>query len=231
MSDNPQKTQPIKATKQERTQPIETRAEKSGTPQAAQPTEEVQPTLAAPDWLIAFASQKGSGATPLSAKEDTREIQVSAAFEPSLPQADTQPIRTALAASTVAASTVASAWSSEPIPSSPTSQEQGGTPAEEPTQPLEVQHTLRKEVPFREIFTEAVDAQQYTHALELLEHYHSDAATRSEALRILRSRLTLHPASRPFWEIYAALNAQENQPALADKALQTAEYLRHLEEE
>lgn len=226
MSDNPQNTQPIKPTTREETQPIKTNAEKSSTPQADQSAEKIQPTPATPDWLISFASQKGSGATPISAEEDTHEIKVNPDIESPLPQADTQPIRTASAASTVA-----SAWSSETIPSSPTDQEQGGTSAKEPTEPLEVQTTSSQEVPFREAFTEALDTQQYTHALELLEHYRHDAATRSEALRILRSKLTLQPASRPLWEIYAKLNAQENQPALSDKAQQTADYLSHLEEE
>ncbi|HAE85856.1 MAG TPA: hypothetical protein DCG78_05030 [Anaerolineaceae bacterium] len=231
MTENSQNTQPIKAETQEETQPIKTKPETRLPSQSDQTPEQIQmeaavPVQNAPEWLIEFASQKGSSATPISVEEDTREIKVNPDIESPLPQADTQPIRTA-----PAASTVASAWSSETIPSSPTDQEQGGTSAKEPTEPLELQTTSSQEVPFREAFTEALDTQQYTHALELLEHYRHDAATRSEALRILRSRLTLKPTSRPLWEIYAKLNAQENQPALADKAQQIADYLSHLEEE
>ena len=109
-------------------------------------------------------------------------------------------------------------------------QEQGSTSTLEKSEPSKTETILIQEKQFREAFTSALDAQQYTQALQLLEHYSHDSAIRVEALRILRSRLTLQPSSRPLWEIYAALNAQENQPALADKARQTANYLSQLEE-
>jgi hypothetical protein len=230
MSDNPQNTQPIKPTTREETQPIKTNAEKSGTPQADQTPEQIQmeaavPVQNAPEWLIEFASQKGSSASHISPEEDTREIKVSQVPEPSLLQEDTQPISTASAVSTAA-----TAWASEEFPSPPTEQEQGITSAQETTEPLGAETVSSQEKQFREDFTSALDAQQYPQALQLLEHHTHDAAIRVEALRILRSRLTLKPASKPLWEIYAALNAQENQPALADKAQQTANYLNELEE-
>jgi hypothetical protein len=175
--------------------------------------------------LIEFASQKGSSASHISPEEDTREIKVSQVPEPSLLQEDTQPISTASAVSTAA-----TAWASEEFPSPPTEQEQGITSAQETTEPLGAETVPSKEKQFREDFTSALDAQQYPQALQLLEHHSHDAAIRVEALRILRSRLTLKPASKPIWEIYATLNAQENQPALADKAQQTANYLNELEE-
>jgi hypothetical protein len=230
MTENSQNTQPIKAEPQEETQPIKTKPETHLPSQSDQTPEQIQPEAAvpvqsAPEWLIEFASQKGSSASHISPEEDTREIKVSQVPEPSLLQEDTQPISTASAVSTAA-----TAWASEEVPSPPTEQEQGITSAQETTEPLGAETVPSKEKQFREDFTSALDAQQYPQALQLLEHHSHDAAIRVEALRILRSRLTLKPASKPLWEIYAALNAQENQPALADKAQQTANYLNELEE-
>ena len=230
MTENSQNTQPIKAETQEETQPIKTKPETRLPSQSDQTPEQIQPEAAipvqsAPEWLIEFASQKGSSASHISPEEDTREIKVSQVPEPSLLQEDTQPISTASAVSTAA-----TAWASEEFPSPPTEQEQGITSAQETTEPLGAETVPSKEKQFREDFTSALDAQQYPQALQLLEHHSHDAAIRVEALRILRSRLTLKPASKPLWEIYAALNAQENQPALADKAQQTANYLNELEE-
>ena len=230
MTENSQNTQPIKAETQEETQPIKTKPETRLPSQADQTSEQIQPEAAvplqsAPEWLIEFASQKGSSASHISPEEDTREIKVSQIPEPSLFQEDTQPISTESAVSTAA-----TAWASEEFPSPPTEQEQGITSAQETTEPLGAETIPSQEKQFREDFTSALDAQQYPQALKLLELHSHDAAIRVEALRILRSRLTLKPASKPLWEIYAALNAQENQPALADKAQQTANYLNELEE-
>jgi hypothetical protein len=230
MTENSQNTQPIKAEPQEETQPIKTKPETRLPSQSDQTPEQIQPEAtvlvqSAPDWLIEFASQKGSSASHISPEEDTREIKVNQVPEPSLLQEDTQPIITASAVSTAA-----TAWASEEFPSPPTEQEQGITSAQETTEPLGAETVPSKEKQFREDFTSALDAQQYPQALQLLEHHSHDAAIRVEALRILRSRLTLKPASKPIWEIYATLNAQENQPALADKAQQTANYLNELEE-
>ena len=230
MTENSQNTQPIKPETQEQTQPVKIKPETRLPSQADQTPEQIQPEAAvpvqsAPDWLIEFASQKGSSASPISPEEDTREIKVSQVPEPSLLQEDTQPISTVSAVSTAA-----TAWASEEFPSPSTEQGQGSTSAPETTEPLGVETISNHEIQFREDFTSALDAQQYPQALQLLEHHSHDAAIRVEALRILRSRLTLKPASKPLWEIYAALNAQENQPALADKAQQTANYLNELEE-
>jgi len=230
MTENSQNTQPIKPETQEQTQPIKTKPETRLPSQADQTPEQIQPEPAipvqrAPDWLIEFASQKGSSASPISPEEDTREIKVSRVPEPSLLQEDTQPINTV-----AAVSAAATAWASEEFPSPPTEQEQGITSAGETNEPLGAETIPNQEIQFREDFTSALDAQQYPQALQLLEHHSHDTAIRVEALRILRSRLTLKPASKPLWEIYAALNAQENQPALADKAQQTANYLNELEE-
>jgi len=230
MTENSQNTQPIKPETQEQTQPIKTKPETRPPSQADQTPEQIQPEAAvpsqsAPDWLIEFASQKGSSTSPISPEEDTREIKVSRVPEPSLLQEDTQPISTVAAVSTAAA-----AWASEEFPSSPTEQEQGITSAGETIEPLGAETIPSQVIQFREDFTSALDAQQYPQALQLLEHHSHDAAIRVETLRILRSRLTLKPASKPLWEIYAAINAQENQPALADKAQQTANYLNELEE-
>ena len=230
MTENSQNTQPIKAEPQEETQPIKTKPETRLPSQSDQTSEQIQseaavPVQNAPEWLVEFASQKGSSASHISPEEDTREIKVSQVPEPSLLQEDTQPISTASAVSTAA-----TAWASEEFPSPPTEQEQGITSAQETTEPLGAETIPSQEKQFREDFTSALDAQQYPQALQLLEHHSHDAAIRVEALRILRSRLTLKPASKPLWEIYAALNAQENQPALADKAQQTANYLNELEE-
>jgi hypothetical protein len=230
MTENSQNTQPIKTETQEETQPIKTKPETRLPSQSDQTPEQIQPEAAvpvqsAPDWLIEFASQKGSSASHISPEEDTREIKVSQIPEPSLFQEDTQPISTESAVSTAA-----TAWASEEFPSPPTEQEQGITSAQETTEPLGAETIPSQEKQFREDFTSALDAQQYPQALKLLELHSHDAAIRVEALRILRSRLTLKPASKPLWEIYAALNAQENQPALADKAQQTANYLNELEE-
>ena len=230
MTENSQNTQPIKAETQEETQPIKTKPETHLPSQSDQTPEQIQPEAAvpvqsAPEWLIEFASQKGSSASHISPEEDTREIKVSQVPEPSLLQEDTQPISTASAVSTAA-----TAWASEEFPSPPTEQEQGITSAQETTEPLGAETVPSQEKQFREDFTSALDAQQYPQALQLLELHSHDAAIRVEALRILRSRLTLKPASKPIWEIYATLNAQENQPALADKAQQTANYLNELEE-
>ena len=230
MTENSQNTQPIKPETQDQTQPIKTKPETRLSSQADQTPEQIQPEAAVPiqsvpDWLIEFASQKGSSASTISPEEDTREIKVSQVPEPSLLQEDTQPI------STVAAvSTAATAWASEEFSLPPTEQGQGITATGETTVPLGAETIPSQEKQFREDFTSALDAQQYPQALQLLEHHSHDAAIRIEALRILRSRLTLKPASKPLWEIYAALNAQENQPALADKAQQTANYLNELEE-
>ena len=230
MTENSQNTQPIKPETQEQTQPVKIKPETRLHSQADQTPEQIQPEAAvpvqsAPDWLIEFASQKGSSASLISPEEDTREIKVSQVPEPSLLHEDTQPI------STVAAvSTAATAWASEEFPLPPTEQGQGITAAGETTEPLGAETIPSQEKQFREDFTSALDAQQYPQALQLLEHHSHDTAIRVEALRILRSRLTLKPASKPLWEIYAALNAQENQPALADKAQQTANYLNELEE-
>jgi hypothetical protein len=230
MTENSQNTQPIKTETQEETQPIKTKPETRLPSQSDQTPEQIQPEAAvpvqsAPEWLIEFASQKGSSASHISPEEDTREIKVSQIPEPSLFQEDTQPISTESAVSTAA-----TAWASEEFPSPPTEQEQGITSAQETTEPLGAETIPSQEKQFREDFTSALDAQQYPQALKLLELHSHDAAIRVEALRILRSRLTLKPASKPLWEIYAALNAQENQPALADKAQQTANYLNELEE-
>ena len=230
MTENSQNTQPIKAEPQEETQPIKTKPETRLPSQADQTPEQIQseaavPVQSAPDWLIEFASQKGSSASHISPEEDTREIKVSQVPEPSLLQEDTQPISTASAVSTAA-----NAWASEEFPSPPMEQEQDITSAQETTEPLGAETISSQEKQFREDFTSALDAQQYPKALQLLEHHSHDAAIRVEALRILRSRLTLKHASKPIWEIYATLNAQENQPALADKAQQTANYLNELEE-
>ena len=230
MTENSQNTQPTKTETQEKTQPIKTKPETLLPSQADQTPEQIQPEAAVPiqsvpDWLIEFASQKGSSASTISPEEDTREIKVSQVPEPSLLQEDTQPISTVAGVSTAAA-----AWASEEIPSSPTEQEQGSNSAPETTEPLGATTIPSQVIQFREDFTSALDAQQYPQALQLLEHHSHDTAIRVEALRILRSRLTLKPASKPLWEIYAALNAQENQPALADKAQQTANYLNELEE-
>jgi len=150
---------------------------------------------------------------------------VSQVSEPSLLQEDTQPIGTVSAVGTAA-----TAWASEEFPSLPMEQEQGSTSTLEKSEPSKTETILIQEKQFQEAFTSALDAQQYAQALQLLEHHSYNAAIRIEALRILRSRLTLQPSSRPLWEIYAALNAQENQLALADKAQQTANYLSQLEE-
>jgi hypothetical protein len=230
MTENSQNTQPIKAEPQEETQPIKTKPETRLPSQSDQTPEQIQPEAAvpvqsAPDWLIEFVSQKGSSASHISPEEDTREIKVSQVPEPSLLQEDTQPIITASAVSTAA-----TAWASEEFPSPPTEQEQVITSAQETNEPLGAETISSQEKQFQEDFTSALDAQQYPQALQLLEHHSHDAAIRVEALRILRSRLTLKPASKPIWEIYATLNAQENQPALADKAQQTANYLNELEE-
>jgi len=230
MTENSQNTQPIKAETQEETQPIKIKPETHLPSQADQTPEKIQPEGAVPiqsvpDWLIEFASQKSSSASHISPEEDTREIKVSQVPERSLIQEDTQPISTLSAVSTAA-----TAWASEEFPSPPTEQEQGKTSAQETNEPLGAETTPSQEKQFREDFTSALDAQQYPQALQLLELHSHDAAIRVEALRILRSRLTLKPASKPLWEIYAALNTQENQPALADKAQQTANYLDQLEE-
>ncbi len=230
MTEKSQNTQPIKAETQEETQPIKTKPETRLPSQSDQTPKQIQPEAAvpvqsAPDWLIEFASQKGSSTSHISPEEDTREIKVSQVPEPSLLQEDTQPISTASPVSKAA-----TAWASEEFPSPPTEQEQGITSAQETTEPLGAETVPSQEKQFREDFTSALDAQQYPQALQLLEHHSHDAAIRVEALRILRSRLTLKPASKPLWEIYATLNAQENQPALADKAQQTANYLNKLEE-
>jgi len=230
MTENSQNTQPTKAETQEKTQPIKTKPETLLPSQADQTPEQIQPDSAIPvqslpEWLIEFASQKSSSASNIHTEEDTREIKVSQVSEPSLLQEDTQPISTLSAVGTAA-----TAWASEEFPSPPTQQEQGSTSTQEKSEPSEAETILIQEKQFREAFTSALDAQQYTLALQLLEHHSYDAAIRIEALRIVRSRLTLQPSSRPLWEIYAALNAQENQLALADKAQQTANYLSQLEE-
>jgi len=213
MTENSQNTQPTKAEAQEKTQPIKTKPEIA------------VPVPSAPDWLVAFAKQKGSSASNIHTEEDTREIKVGQVSEPSLLQEDTQPISTLSAMGTAA-----TAWVSEEFPSPSTEQEQGKTSAQKATEPIRAETIPSQEKQFREDFTSALDAHQYPQALQLLEYHSHDAAIRLEALRILRSRLTLKPASKPLWEIYAALNAQENQPALADKAQQTANYLDELEE-
>jgi len=41
----------------------------------------------------------------------------------------------------------------------------------------------------------------------------------------------MQPSSQPLWEMYADLNAKDNQPLLADKAEQTARLLYDLSEE
>jgi len=230
MTENSQNTQPTKAEAQEETQPIKTKPETRLPSQADQAPEQIQPEGAIPvqslpEWLIEFASQKSSSASHINPEEDTREIKVSQVPEPSLLQEDTQPISIVSAVSTAA-----TAWASEEFPSAPTQQEQGSTSTQEKSEPSEAETILIQEKQFREAFTSALDAQQYAQALQLLEHHSHDAAIRVEALRNIRSRLTLQPSSRPLWEIYAALNAQENQPALADKAQQTANYLSQLEE-
>ena len=230
MTENSQNTQPTKTETQEKTQPIKTKPETRLPSQADQTPEQIQPDSAVPvqslpEWLIEFASQKSSSASHINSEEDTREIKVSQVSEPSLLQEDTQPISTLSAVGTAA-----TAWASEEFPSPPMEQEQGSISAQEIAEPSEAETILIQEKQFREAFTGALDAQQYPQALQLLEHHSHDAAIRVEALRILRSRLTLQPSSRPLWEIYAALNAQENQPALADKAQQTANYLSQLEE-
>jgi hypothetical protein len=230
MTENSQKTQPIKTETREKTQPIKTKPETLVPPQADQTTEQIQPEATvsipgAPDWLIAFASQEGSSPSPMIAEEDTREIKVSPVLEPSLLEEDTQPMQTDPASGTVAA-----AWASEVFPSNATEQKQDSASSQETIEPSKVETIPIQESQFREAFTSALEAQQYTQTLQLLEHHAHDAAIRVEALRILRSRLTLHLSSRPLWEIYASLNAQENQPLLADKAQQTANYLSQLEE-
>jgi len=230
MTENSQNTQPTKAETQEKTQPIKTKPETLLPSQADQTPEQIQPDSAVPvqslpEWLIEFASQKGSGASHINPDEDTREIKVSQVSEPSLLQEDTQPIGTVSAVGTAA-----TAWASEEFPSLPMEQEQGSTSTLEKSEPSKTETILIQEKQFQEAFTSALDAQQYAQALQLLEHHSYNAAIRIEALRILRSRLTLQPSSRPLWEIYAALNAQENQLALADKAQQTANYLSQLEE-
>ena len=230
MTENSQNTQPTKTETQEKTQPIKTKPETLLPSQADQTPEQIQPDSAVPvqslpEWLIEFASQKSSSASHINPEEDTREIKVSQVSEPSLLQEDTQPIGTVSAVGTAA-----TAWASEEFPSLPMEQEQGSTSTLEKSEPSKTESILIQEKQFREAFTSALDAQQYPQALQLLEHHSYNAAIRIEALRILRSRLTLQPSSRPLWEIYAALNAQENQPALADKAQQTANYLSQLEE-
>lgn len=230
MTENSQNTQPTKAETQEKTQPIKTKPETRLPSQADQTPEQIQPDSAVPvqslpEWLIEFASQKGLGASHINPEEDTREIKVSQVSEPSLLQEDTQPIGTVSAVGTAA-----TAWASEEFPSPPMEQEQGSTSTLEKSEPSKTETILIQEKQFQEAFTSALDAQQYAQALQLLEHHSYNAAIRIEALHILRSRLTLQPSSRPLWEIYAALNAQENQLALADKAQQTANYLSQLEE-
>ena len=230
MTENSQNTQPTKTETQEKTQPIKTKPETRLPSQADQTPEQIQPDSAVPvqslpELLIEFASQKGSGASHINPDEDTREIKVSQVSEPSLLQEDTQPIGTVSAVGTAA-----TAWASEEFPSLPMEQEQGSTSTLEKSEPSKTETILIQEKQFQEAFTSALDAQQYAQALQLLEHHSYNAAIRIEALRILRSRLTLQPSSRPLWEIYAALNAQENQLALADKAQQTANYLSQLEE-
>jgi len=230
MTENSQNTQPTKAETQEKTQPIKTKPETLLPSQADQTPEQIQPDSAIPvqslpEWLIEFASQKSSSASHINSEEDTREIKVSQVSEPSLLQEDTQPIGTVSAVGTAA-----TAWASEEFPSLPMEQEQGSTSTLEKSEPSKTETILIQEKQFQEAFTSALDAQQYAQALQLLEHHSYNAAIRIEALRILRSRLTLQPSSRPLWEIYAALNAQENQLALADKAQQTANYLSQLEE-
>ena len=230
MTENSQNTQPTKAETQEKTQPIKTKPETRLPSQADQTPEQIQPdsvvpVQSLPEWLIEFASQKSSSASHINSEEDTREIKVSQVSEPSLLQEDTQPIGTVSAVGTAA-----TAWASEEFPSLPMEQEQGSTSTLEKSEPSKTETILIQEKQFQEAFTSALDAQQYAQALQLLEHHSYNAAIRIEALRILRSRLTLQPSSRPLWEIYAALNAQENQLALADKAQQTANYLSQLEE-
>ena len=230
MTENSQNTQPTKAETQEKTQPIKTKPETLLPSQADQTPEQIQPDSAIPvqslpEWLIEFASQKSSSASHINSEEDTREIKVSQVSEPSLLQEDTQPIGTVSAVGTAA-----TAWASEEFPSLPMEQEQGSTSTLEKSEPSKTETILIQEKQFQEAFTSALDAQQYAQALQLLEHHSYNAAIRIAALRILRSRLTLQPSSRPLWEIYSALNAQENQPALADKARQTANYLSQLEE-
>ena len=107
MTENSQNTQPIKPETQEQTQPVKIKPETRLHSQADQTPEQIQPEAAvpvqsAPDWLIEFASQKGSSASHISPEEDTREIKVNQVPEPSLLQEDTQPISTVSDVSTAA---------------------------------------------------------------------------------------------------------------------------------
>ena len=168
MTENSQNTQPTKTETQEKTQPIKTKPETLLPSQADQTPEQIQPDSAVPvqslpEWLIEFASQKGSGASHINPDEDTREIKVSQVSEPSLLQEDTQPISTLSAVGTAA-----TAWASEEFPSPPMEQEQGSISAQEIAEPSEAETILIQEKQFQEAFTSALDAQQYPQALQLL---------------------------------------------------------------
>jgi len=85
--------------------------------------------------------------------------------------------------------------------------------------------------PILAAFTNAIDTHNYDEAYQLLQDQGLLPDQRNEALKALRSRLTMLPENAPVWEIYAFLNAKENEPLLADKAQQTANLLKNLSEE
>lgn len=218
MSDN---TELVSNKANESTQPIPVKhSDKASTPKGSfeektqpitvsSPPSILKPEVEIPDWLIAFASQPETDLSSQNKLEDTQQIKVKPESGLAHPVEATQPIQ-------VSAKTESKGvWTGEIALES---------------LPPETKVPIDK-ASFLAAFTNAIDTHNYDEAYQLLQGQALLPDQQKEALKALRSRLTMLPENAPVWEIYAFLNAKENEPLLADKAQQTANLLKNLSEE
>jgi len=195
---------------EEKTQPIT----------ASSPPSILNPEAEIPDWLIAFASQPETDLSSQNKLEDTQQIKVKPESDLAHPEEVTQPVQVLPQTGST------SIWTAESVLESLSPETKVPTPHSEQSEENQIEKAT-----FLAAFTNAIDTHNYDEAYQLLQDQALFPDQQKEAIKALRSRLTMLPENAPVWEIYAFLNAKENEPLLADKAQQTANLLKNLSEE
>lgn len=197
-----------------------------------------------PAWLISFARQETPSEQTVNPGDDTREITLEhpqtsidnegKTFEPIVP--------------TEEAAATDSGWTleSNPDTTAPLSDldeaEEKPDPALLQAEPStaeisrddlsttnisEPQEVADPEIRSEPVLGKLLDEGNIAEAAAMIEEIEKNPEARAEGLRVLRSRLDTNPENQPLWEFFARLSAADNQPLLAQKALETAEKLKN----
>ncbi|MFZ3071501.1 MAG: hypothetical protein WA110_10325 [Anaerolineaceae bacterium] len=239
-AEEPERSTPQTARMNEDTRPVmvSTQPAERSLAQASQPDSLRGETVDLPEWLITFASQDETFAPPNTFTEQTQKV---TAVQP-LIETGTETTKPQPVSEEAIFPVKVGDWAHEEELTEKTSDLVEG---EMHSQSEETQENILRAAPsampavpipavddtpsagninevFLTEFQQKLELGQYHEAADLIRQHVDDQVIRDFAIQSMRQHLNLQPASQPLWDLFAELNAKENQPKLAVQALETA---------